>query len=100
MEDSFEILKNKIEKNEARMAVVGLGYVGLPLMLRFAEVGYRVIGIDVDSAKVAKLRDGKSYIERIGPASISAALAPDWMASRNCCMQQGYRPVASPRKAL
>ncbi|CAN0163722.1 unnamed protein product, partial [Phaeothamnion confervicola] len=65
----------------AVVGIIGLGYVGLPLMLRFAEVGYRVIGIDIDSAKVAKLRDGKSYIERIGPASITAALASGFEAT-------------------
>ncbi|WP_419421341.1 nucleotide sugar dehydrogenase (plasmid) [Legionella sp. D16C41] len=62
------MLNNFIEKvnnREAIVAVVGLGYVGLPLMLRFAEVGYRVIGIDIDESKNALLNQGKSYIKHI-----------------------------------
>lgn len=55
----------KIENKEAIIGIVGLGYVGLPLMLRFAEVGYRVIGIDVDEQKNAALNKGKSYIQHI-----------------------------------
>ena len=47
--------------------------IGLPLLLRFAEVGYRVIGIDTDKAKVARLQRGESYIEHISAASISEA---------------------------
>jgi len=55
----------KIKNKEAIVAVVGLGYVGLPLMLRFAEVGYRVIGIDVDEKKNELINQGKSYIQHI-----------------------------------
>ena len=47
------------------IGIVGLGYVGLPLMLRYCEVGYRVIGFDIDQTKVDALRAGKSYIEHI-----------------------------------
>lgn len=70
MEDSFEILKNKIEKNEARMAVVGLGYVGLPLATVFAEAGYPVTGIDLDPIKTEKVNRGESYIPDIETARI------------------------------
>lgn len=55
----------KIDNKEAIIGIVGLGYVGLPLMLRFAEVGYRVIGIDVDETKNEILNSGKSYIKHI-----------------------------------
>lgn len=55
----------KINNKEAIISIVGLGYVGLPLMLRFAEVGFRVIGIDVDEQKNALLNQGKSYIQHI-----------------------------------
>jgi UDP-N-acetyl-D-glucosamine dehydrogenase len=55
----------KITNKEAVIGIVGLGYVGLPLMLRFAEVGYRVIGIDVDERKNQQLNQGKSYIQHI-----------------------------------
>jgi UDP-N-acetyl-D-glucosamine dehydrogenase len=56
-----EILK-KVEDRTAVIGVVGLGYVGLPLAADFAEEGYRVIGVDVDRAKVDMVNQGKSYI--------------------------------------
>ncbi len=64
--------KEKINNKEAIIGIVGLGYVGLPLMLRFAEVGYRVIGIDVDERKNELLNQGKSYIQHIPSEQIAA----------------------------
>lgn len=55
----------KINNKESVIAIVGLGYVGLPLALRFAEVGYRVLGIDIDDSKNDKLNQGLSYIQHI-----------------------------------
>jgi UDP-N-acetyl-D-glucosamine dehydrogenase len=52
---------------------VGLGYVGLPLVLRFNEVGFRVIGFDIDATKVAALEGGRSYIEHIAPKRVADA---------------------------
>ncbi|MBA2648544.1 MAG: nucleotide sugar dehydrogenase [Legionella sp.] len=63
---------NKINNKEAIIGIIGLGYVGLPLMLRFAEVGYRVLGIDVDQRKVDLLKRGESYIQHIPSAQIQA----------------------------
>jgi len=60
----------KIENKEAIIGIVGLGYVGLPLMLRFAEVGYRVQGIDVDEDKNQRLNAGQSYIKHIDSQKI------------------------------
>jgi UDP-N-acetyl-D-glucosamine dehydrogenase len=57
----IERLKNK----NAKIGIVGLGYVGLPLMIRYSEVGYKVIGFDIDNYKVDKLNNGESYIEHI-----------------------------------
>ena len=59
-----DALLGKIKAREARVAVVGLGYVGLPLALRFSECGFRVTGIDTDAERVAMLASGKSYIAR------------------------------------
>ena len=50
---------------ELRIGIIGCGYVGLPLALRFAEVGHRVTGFDVDPAKVEKLNAGQTYIRHI-----------------------------------
>lgn len=55
----------KIKNKEAVIGIIGLGYVGLPLMLRFAEMGYRVIGFDIDEAKNKLLNQGQSYIQHI-----------------------------------
>ena len=71
----------KLRDRNAVIAVVGLGYVGLPLVLRFVEVGYRVVGIDIDPAKVEKLQRGQSYIERISTESIVAARARGFHAT-------------------
>lgn len=61
----------KINQKEAVIGIIGLGYVGLPLMLRFAEVGFRVLGIDVDASKNEMLNSGKSYIKHISSAQIA-----------------------------
>src|SRR5690554_6045813 len=63
----------KLKQKEALIGVVGLGYVGLPLMLRYNAIGFRVLGIDIDESKVSKLNAGKSYIEHIPAEKIAAA---------------------------
>ena len=69
-----ESMKNKLIKKlndkTAIIGIVGLGYVGLPLMIRYAEVGYKVIGIDIDQTKADLLNQGKSYIEHISSEHI------------------------------
>jgi UDP-N-acetyl-D-glucosamine dehydrogenase len=82
-------LIEKLDNRTAVVGIVGLGYVGLPLMLRFVEVGYRVIGIDVNAAKVAMLERGESYIERISPASIAAARAKGFLATTDFARAAG-----------
>ena len=57
-----------------KIAVVGLGYVGLPLSLQFAQKGVTVIGLDVDAVKTDALREGKSYIRHIAPGEVAAAV--------------------------
>jgi UDP-N-acetyl-D-glucosamine dehydrogenase len=63
----------KFDTRQAHVAVIGLGYVGLPLAVVFAEAGYRVTGIDVDERKVDALNRGESYVEDI-PSSRLASL--------------------------
>jgi UDP-N-acetyl-D-glucosamine dehydrogenase len=63
-------LKQKIECRTARLGVIGLGYVGLPLAMLYSRAGFRITGFDVDSFKVASLNAGRSYIQRILPEEI------------------------------
>jgi UDP-N-acetyl-D-glucosamine dehydrogenase len=65
----------RLKDRSAVIAVVGLGYVGLPLVLRMAEAGFKVLGVDIDGDKVRRLGEGKSYLRHIGPEAIDAALS-------------------------
>jgi UDP-N-acetyl-D-glucosamine dehydrogenase len=69
----FSDLKSKIEQKQARVAVIGLGYVGLPLALLYTEQEFSVTGFDIDARKVSTLDQGGSYIYRIPAADIQAA---------------------------
>ncbi len=60
-----ETLLQKIENHQARIAIIGLGYVGLPLAVAFAKSGFPVIGVDVDAGKVDAINRGDSYISDI-----------------------------------
>jgi len=64
---------DRITDRSARIGVIGLGYVGLPLGLVFREAGFSVLGLDVDAAKVESLARGESYIKHIGAERILAA---------------------------
>jgi len=55
---------------QLKVGIIGCGYVGLPLALRFAEAGHRVVGVDTDPSKVSMLNAGKSYIEHIQQTKI------------------------------
>jgi UDP-N-acetyl-D-glucosamine dehydrogenase len=63
----------RVATRTARVGIIGLGYVGLPLTLLFSEERFAVTGFDIDGAKVARLNAGESYIHRIEPAHIAAA---------------------------
>ena len=73
--------KRRIESREARVGIIGLGYVGLPLTLLFASEGFRVTGFDVDAEKVLKLNRGESYIWRIEPEHIRSAQSAGFSAT-------------------
>src|SRR5262249_5021234 len=66
----FKSLHTKIEAIKARVGVIGLGYVGLPLALAFAQRGFDVLGFDSDESKVSRLKRGESYIGHISQTSI------------------------------
>ena len=68
-------LITKLKTKTAIIGIIGLGYVGLPLSLRYAESGYKVIGFDIDQSKADQLNSGKSYIRHFGDEKIKKANA-------------------------
>jgi UDP-N-acetyl-D-glucosamine dehydrogenase len=70
---NFSELKRKIEQRQARVAIIGLGYVGLPLALLYSEQNFPVTGFDIDERKVSTLNAGGSYIFRITAPEIQRA---------------------------
>jgi UDP-N-acetyl-D-glucosamine dehydrogenase len=65
-------LKEKLEKRQARIGVIGLGYVGLPLAVEFAKAGFDVTGFDVDESKVSEINAGRSYILDVKTEDVAA----------------------------
>lgn len=68
-----EQLLKKLEARRAIIGILGLGYVGQPLALRYSQLGYKVLGFDIDAEKVDQLNAGHSHIEHIDDADIAAA---------------------------
>ncbi len=64
------MLEQKIARKTARVCVIGLGYVGLPLAIEFARAGFPVVGIDLDAHKIESLRQGVSYIPDVKSADV------------------------------
>ena len=77
----FSDLKTRIETRQARVGVIGLGYVGLPLALLYTGAKFRVTGFDIDPHKVATLSSGGSYIYRIPPTEIQTARSQGFCAT-------------------
>ena len=77
MTQTAATLANLLETKRAKIAVVGLGYVGLPLVRALIDAGYTAIGFDVDQSKIEKLQRGESYI-----AHITAAELQEWKSSK------------------
>jgi UDP-N-acetyl-D-glucosamine dehydrogenase len=74
--DQIMDLLRKIKDKQALIGIIGMGYVGLPLVLRFCEMGFQVLGFDTDAHKVKLLNQGESYIKHIPSASLTALLEP------------------------
>ena len=70
----MNVLAAKIADKSARVGVIGLGYVGLPLAVGFARAGYTVLGLDVDERKVAALNEGRSFIQDVESDDVMAAV--------------------------
>jgi UDP-N-acetyl-D-glucosamine dehydrogenase len=79
--ESFVALASKLDNRTAKIGVIGLGYVGLPLVLLFSEQKFKVTGFDIDQKKVRVLSQGGSYIVRIPETEIQAAKAAGFTAT-------------------
>lgn len=79
-------IRERISDRSARICVVGMGYVGLPLAIEFAKAGFRVTGIDVDKKKVAGIRAGKTHIQDVPAADVR-----DMVKKRRLTAQDSYR---------
>jgi UDP-N-acetyl-D-glucosamine dehydrogenase len=73
LEEHARVLLTKIQRREAIVGVVGLGYVGLPLALTFCEAGFGVLGFDVDTKKIDAIERGESYIAHFGAGRVKEA---------------------------
>src|SRR5271170_147747 len=103
-----QILAKKISSREARVGIVGLGYVGLPLAVEYAKAGFPVTGIDLNSAKTESVNAGKSYIgdihdDELAPLVASGKLCAttDFSAIRdldtvNICVPTPLRKTKDP----
>src|ERR1700678_2701180 len=78
---SVDQLKSKIQQRQARVGIIGMGYVGLPLALLYSEQKFQVTGFDIDQRKVDTLAKGGSYIYRITTEEIQAAKAQGFTAT-------------------
>lgn len=81
MADYFSPLKKKIINKKARIAVIGVGYVGLPLALAFSGKKFSVIALDTDEIKIKKLKKGESYIDDVKNLEIKKALKNNFLPS-------------------
>src|SRR6478735_7207789 len=83
-----------------KIGIVGLGYVGLPLTVAFAEAGCDVVGLDVDQSKIAALREGRSHIEDIALAFSPERVDPgrtDYTLKTTPKVVGGYTPECTER---
>jgi UDP-N-acetyl-D-glucosamine dehydrogenase len=90
---AIDVWLERLETREIRVAIVGLGYVGLPLALLFAEERFVVTGFDIDRAKVDRLNEGESYIHRIDAGAIQAAQRAGFTATADFSMMAGMDAI-------
>src|ERR1041385_5867213 len=69
--DILTRFQDRVKQRTAKVGVVGMGYVGLPIALLFAKKGFETTGFDIDPAKIESLRQGTSYIKHIPDAEIA-----------------------------
>jgi len=91
--DRLADLKQKMETREARIGIIGMGYVGLPLALLFSQERFRVTGFDIAQDKVSTLNAGSSYILRILPSAIQQAQQAGFRATSDYSLIGGMDAV-------
>lgn len=79
-------LVDKIERKEARIGIIGLGYVGLPLVIEFCKAGFTVTGFDIDGKKIEKLNKGESYIKHVDITPLKEVLSDTFFATTDFSM--------------
>jgi UDP-N-acetyl-D-glucosamine dehydrogenase len=89
----FSELKSKIEQRQAKVAIIGLGYVGLPLALLYSERNFPVTGFDIDQRKVSALNSGGSYIFRITAPEIQQARKQGFSATADYSQLEGMDAI-------
>ena len=90
MSDGASRLFRLLDDREAKVAVLGQGYVGLPVAMRAVEVGYRVVGYDTAAKRVEALRSGRSYVGDVSDESLQAALASGYVPTRDPLDLRGF----------
>ena len=81
--NSFKSYNSKIDHEKVKIGIIGLGYVGLPLAMRFSQVGFKVFGFDIDQKKVTALKNGTSYIKHIDSSKIKSMISQGFIATSN-----------------
>ena len=81
--NNYNKQKSKILNRKSIIGIIGLGYVGLPLAIRFSQEKYKVYGFDIDEFKVNQINSGKSYIQHIPSEDISSILGNGFIASKD-----------------
>ena len=85
-------LKNRLTDRTARVGIVGLGYVGLPLLVEFAQSGFEAIGFDLDAAKITAIADGRSYIPDVPDSDVR-----ELRERRTAVCDDGFQPARGCR---
>lgn len=88
-------LKNKIENKSAVVGIIGLGYVGLPLAVAFAEDGYKVLGFDTQQKRVDKVNRGTSYIADVAPERLKGMISSGFLQATTDQSRLGETDIIS-----
>ncbi len=83
----MSVLLKKIRQKKAKIGIIGLGYVGLPLAVEFARVGFHILGVDISEEKIKKLRRGKTYVTDVNNSDIKEFL----LRKKNIRISSSYR---------